>query len=64
MMTLEEYRKAILDCILNARSKDGEPRTDEATANIFLSSISDTELEEGMDFNTPEEVAEMVLEVL
>lgn len=64
MMTVAEYRQAILDRILDAKKEDGTPRTDEATAADYLDSLSDTELEEGMLFNSPEEVAEMVLEVL
>lgn len=63
-MTTAEYRQAVLRCILDAKAEDGSPRTDEATAIHYLDSLSDQELEEGMLFNTPQEVAEMVLEVL
>lgn len=62
MMTVAEYRQAVLQAILQA--KDGAPRTDEETAKTYLDSLSDADLEEGMLFNTPEEVAEMVLEIL
>ena len=54
MMTVAEYRQ----------DKDGAPLTDEETAKTYLDSLSDADLEEGMLFNTPEEVAEMVLEIL
>ena len=64
MMTVAEYRQAVLQTILQAKDKDGAPRTDEETAKTYLDSLSDNELEEGMLFNTPEEVAEMVLEIL
>lgn len=60
MMTVAEYRQAVLQ----AKDKDGAPLTDEETAKTYLDSLSDNELEEGMLFNTPEEVAEMVLEIL
>ena len=52
MMTVAEYRQAVLQAILQAKDK------------TYLDSLSDNELEEGMLFNTPEEVAEMVLEIL
>lgn len=64
MMTVAEYRQAVLEAILQAKGKDGAPLTDEETAKTYLDSLSDDELEEGMLFNTPEEVAEMVLEIL
>lgn len=64
MMTVAEYRQAVLQAILQAKDKDEAPRTDEETAKTYLDSLSDADLEEGMFFNTPEEVAEMVLEIL
>lgn len=64
MMTVAEYRQAVLQAILQAKDKDGAPLTDEETAKSYLDELSDAELEEGMLFNTPEEVAEMVLEIL
>lgn len=64
MMTVAEYRQAVLEAILQAKDKDGAPLTNEETAKSYLDSLSDDELEEGMLFNTPEEVAEMVLEIL
>lgn len=64
MMTVAEYRQAVLQAILQAKDKDGATRTDEETAKTYLDSLSDADLEEGMLFNTPEEVAEMVLEIL
>lgn len=64
MMTVAKYRQAVLEAILQAKDKDGAPLTDEETAKSYLDSLSDDELEEGMLFNTPEEVAEMVLEIL
>lgn len=63
-MTVAEYRQAVLRCLLDAKRDDGTPRTDEATAKTYLDSLSDADLEEGMLFNEPEEVAAMVLEVI
>lgn len=50
MMTVAEYRQAVLQAILQAKDKDGAPRTDEETAKTYLDSLSDNELEEGMLF--------------
>lgn len=48
MMTVAEYRQAVLQAILQAKDKDGAPRTDEETAKTYLDSLSDADLEEGM----------------
>lgn len=63
-MTVDDYREAILQEILAARDEAGEPLCDEKTARDMLSVLSDTDLEMGMPFNTPAEVARTVLESL
>ena len=50
MMTVAEYRQAVLEAILQAKDKDGAPRTNEGTAKSYLDSLSDADLEEGMLF--------------
>ena len=62
-MSIEEYRQEILSILLNVKNKKGEPRFDEASAKELLHQLSDEELEEGMLFNTPEDVAEVLSEV-
>lgn len=62
MMTVEEYRKAILDAMLNINDKDGNPKVDEKTASKILQDFTDSELEDGILFNTPEEVAVLLVE--
>lgn len=57
-MSIEEYRQEILSILLNVKNKKGEPRFDEASAKELLRQLSDEELEEGMLFNTPEDVAD------
>lgn len=61
-MEVEEYRQQILDLLLQARDDKGEPRLTEKTAVALSKELSDQELLDGMDFNTPEEVAELLLE--
>ena len=41
----------------------GTARFDESSANELLDQLSDEELEEGILFNTPEDVAEILSEV-
>lgn len=62
-MSIEEYRQEILSILLNVKNKKGEPRFDEVSAKELLRQLSDEELEEGMLFNTPEDVAEVLSEV-
>ncbi len=62
MERIEEYRAAILACLRAATDANGQPRLDEKRAKALSEEFSDVELLDGMDFNTPEEVAEMLLE--
>lgn len=62
-MSIEEYRQEILSILLNVKNTKGELRFDEASAKELLRQLSDEELEEGMLFNTPEDVAEVLSEV-
>ena len=62
-MSIEEYRQEILSILLNVKNKKDELRFDEASAKELLRQLSDEELEEGMLFNTPEDVAEVLSEV-
>ena len=61
-MEVNEYRSKILDLLLNARDDNGTPRLTEKEAKDLSNEFSDQELFDGMDFNTPEEVAEMLLD--
>jgi hypothetical protein len=60
-MTIKEYRQAILEILLNAKDKNGNTKMEESEARDILDSFSDIELEDGMDFNTPEDVADIIL---
>ena len=62
-MSIEEFRKEILSALLEKTNTKGEPRFDEASAEELLNQLSDNELEEGILFNTPEDVADVLSEI-
>lgn len=62
-MSIEEYRKQILSSLLAKTNSKGEPRFDESSAKELLDQLSDEELEDGILFNTPEDVAETLSEI-
>ncbi len=61
-MEVDEYRSKILDLLLSAKDAEGTPRLTEKEAKDLSEEFSDQELIDGMPFNSPEEVAEMLLE--
>ena len=61
-MEVNEYRRQILDVLLQARDDKGEQRLSEKTAVALSKELTDQELIDGMDFNTPEEVAQLLLD--
>ena len=62
MENVDQYREKILQQLLAARDDKGELRLTEKAAKELSEEFSDQELRDGMDFNTPEEVAEMLLD--
>ncbi len=62
MMTVDEYRAAILDAMLQLKDNEGNARITEADAKDILKGFTDDELNDGILFNTPEEVAELLTE--
>lgn len=62
MQDITEYRKQILQALLDAADCDGHPRLTEEEALRLSKEFSDDELAFGMDYNTPEEVADMLLD--
>ncbi len=62
-MSIEEYRQEILTSLLAKTNSKGEPRFEAAAAKELLDQLSDEELEEGILFNTPEDVAEILSEI-
>lgn len=61
-MTIEEYRAAILQILLEAKNEDGTPCITEKEAKEALNGFTDDELRDGILWNTPEDVAEIILE--
>lgn len=62
MMTVDEYRAAIFDAMLQLKDNEGNARITEADAKDILKGFTDDELNDGILFNTPEEVAELLAE--
>lgn len=62
MMTIEEYRAAILQALLDAKKEDGTPAIEEKEAKDILRGFTDDELQDGILWNTPEDVANIILE--
>lgn len=62
MMTIEEYRAAILQALLEAKDEDGNPALSEKEAKEALNGFTNDELQDGILWNTPEDVAEIILE--
>lgn len=62
MKDLEEYRAAILRALTLACDAAGAPKLTKAEAEALVAELTDSELSDGMPFNTPEEVAELLLD--
>lgn len=62
MMTIEEYRAAILQALLDAKNEDGTPAITPREAQESLNGFTDDELQDGLLWNSPEDVAAIILE--
>lgn len=56
------YRKRIVAAICQAKDKDGNARYNEEEASKLAQELSDEDLAFGMDYNTPEEVADLLVD--
>ncbi len=64
-MTIEEYRAAILQALLDAKNEDGTPAItprEAQEAQEALNGFTDDELQDGLLWNSPEDVASIILE--
>jgi hypothetical protein len=61
-MEIREYRQLIWDELLARKNAKGEPVIDEKTAKDLLNELTDEELEEGMLFNEPTDVADIIIQ--
>ncbi len=62
MMTIEEYRAAIFQALLDAKNEDGTQFLSEKEAREALNGFTDDELQDGILWNSPEDVANIILE--
>lgn len=62
MMTIEEYRAAIFQALLDAKNEDGTSAITPKEAQEALNGFTDDELQDGILWNLPEDVAEIILE--
>lgn len=62
MEDVKSYRQKILEILLAAKDDKGNNRLTEKAAKDLAKEFTDQELIDGMDFNTPEEVAEILLD--
>ena len=61
---IQAYREAIIKAMLDRRDpEDGYPLILEDEARKLLAHLSDNELADGMLFNTPEDVADILMEI-
>ena len=61
-MTIEEYRAAILLALRDAKNVDGTSAITPKEAQEALNGFTDDELQDGILWNSPEDVAEIILE--
>ncbi len=61
MNNINEYRNQILQALLSAVDGEGRRVTDSEAAKL-AKEFSDDELAFGMEYNTPEEVADMLID--
>ena len=61
-MTIEEYRAAILQSLLETKNEAGTPAIFPKEAQEALNGFTDDELQDGILWNSPEDVAAIILE--
>ena len=52
-MTIEEYRAAILQALLDTKNEDGTPAITPREAQEALNGFTDDELQDGLLWNSP-----------
>ena len=62
MMTIEEYRAEVLQALLEAKNEDGTPAITPKEAQEALTGFTDDELQDGILWNSPQDVADIILE--
>ena len=62
MDEIQEFREAVMAILLEAKDKKGEPRVTNDSAKALLGELTDEEIADGLLFNTPQDVADVLLE--
>lgn len=62
MEEIDEYRARVVAALAEAKDADGNLRLSPEQATALAKLLDDNALADGMLFNTPEEVAELLLE--
>ena len=62
MMTIEEYISEVLQALLEAKNEDGTPAITPKEAQEALNGFTDDELQDGILWNSPQDVADIILE--
>lgn len=62
MDEIQEFREAVMAILLEAKDKKGEPRFTNESAKVLLGELTDEEIADGLLFNTPQDVADVLLE--
>ena len=61
MMTIEECRAEVLQALLEAKNEDGTPALTPKEAQEALNGFTDDELQDGILWNSPQDVADIIL---
>lgn len=61
MQNVKEYREAIYQAMITMLDEQGNPLISPKEARRIVDDFSDDELEDGILYNTPEEVASFLL---
>ena len=62
MENINDYRQQILQCLVAAVNTKGAQRYTEEQSQALLNEVTEEELLDGIDFNSPEEIAQLLME--
>ena len=62
MDEIQKFRKEVVNILLTFKNKKGEQMMTESKANELCNILTDAELADGILFNSPEDVAQIIIE--
>ncbi|GAB6959435.1 hypothetical protein JCM15754A_07700 [Prevotella aurantiaca JCM 15754] len=62
-MDVHEFRQLVLDDLLARKNAKGEVAISEEQAKDLLNELTDDQLSEGMLFNEPKDVADIIIQI-